>query len=336
MVDLSKTPNKNMIYRYLGNTGLKVSVLAYGNWLNSDSQEAYELTRNCMKACYDAGVNLFDTAEIYGSGEAEKQMGRAIKELGWRREDLVITTKLWKCGNGVNDKMLSRKHILEAIDKSLSRLQMDYVDVVFCHRPDYECTLEETCRAMHTIVEDGKAFYWGTSEWPAQRIAAAIGICDRNGWHKPITEQPQYNMLRRERFEKEYGHLFFQYGYGSTVWSPLCMGLLTGKYNDGSAPDGSRLASEGMANTWKRYFADDKREGTTKMLKALGSLAEELGCTQAQLALAWTIANKDVSTALCGFTKVSQVEENLKALEVLKKWSKEVHDKIEGILSNAH
>lgn len=184
------TPQKNMQYRYLGKTGLRVSVLAYGNWLNSDTEEAYQNTKDCIKACYDAGVNFFDTAEIYGSGQAEIQMGRAFKELNLKREDLVVSTKLWKCGNGVNDKMLSRKHLLEGMDNSLKRLQLDYVDVVFCHRPDYECSLEETCRAMHTIIEDGKAFYWGTSEWPAQRIVAAIGICEKNNWHKPVVEQP--------------------------------------------------------------------------------------------------------------------------------------------------
>jgi len=159
-----------MIYRHLGRTGLRVSVLGYGNWLNSNNQEAYDTTRECIKACFEAGVNFFDTAEIYGAGEAERQMGAAFKELGYAREDLVVTTKLMKCGDGVNDKMLSRKHLMEAMQISLGRLQLDYVDVVYCHRPDLECTLEETCRAMHDIIEKGWAFYWGTSEWTAQRI----------------------------------------------------------------------------------------------------------------------------------------------------------------------
>jgi aryl-alcohol dehydrogenase-like predicted oxidoreductase len=187
MVESTKETPK-MVYRTLGRTGLKVSVLGYGNWLNSNSQEAYETTRDCIKACYEAGVNFFDTAEIYGMGEAERQMGRALKELDYRREDLVITTKLMKCGTGVNDRMLSRKHIMEGIENSLKRLQLDYVDVVYCHRPDLATPLEETCRAMHDVIESGKAFYWGTSEWTALRIQAAIGVCAKYGWHAPVVE----------------------------------------------------------------------------------------------------------------------------------------------------
>lgn len=167
-----------------------MSVIGYGNWINSHSEEAYQTTKDCIKAAYDAGINFFDTAEIYGTGEAEKQMGRAFKELDLPREQLVVSTKIYKVGKGVNETMLSRKHIIEAVDSSLERLQLDYVDVVFCHRPDYECSLEETCLAMHTLIENGKCFYWGTSEWPAQRCMAAIGICERNKWHKPIVEQP--------------------------------------------------------------------------------------------------------------------------------------------------
>jgi aryl-alcohol dehydrogenase-like predicted oxidoreductase len=201
MVSTTDEEKPKMVYRNLGRTGLKVSVLGYGNWLNSDSQEAYETTRDCIKACKEAGVNFFDTAEVYGAGEAERQMGRAFKELDYRREDLVVTTKLMKCGTGVNDKMLSRKHIMEGMAHSLERLQMDYVDVVYCHRPDIETPLEETCRAMHDLIESGRAFYWGTSEWSAVRIQSAIGICARYGWHAPVVEQPQYSMLCRDRFE---------------------------------------------------------------------------------------------------------------------------------------
>jgi voltage-dependent potassium channel beta subunit len=330
----SSSDKPKMQYRFLGNTGLKVSVIGYGNWLNSNDTSAAAFTKECIKACYDAGVNFFDTAEIYGEGEAERQMGAAFKELGLRREDLVVTTKIFKCGNGVNDRMGSRKHILEATDNSLERLQLDYVDVIYSHRPDYECSLEETCAAFHSVIEKGKAFYWGTSEWPAHRIIAAIGICEKNGWHKPIVEQPQYSMLVREKFENEYDHLFTKHGYGTTIWSPLCMGILTGKYNDGSIPDGSRFSGDNMKMVYERYFGEGKKEKTMATFKALADLAKENDCTMAQLALAWTIANKDVSVALCGFTKMAQFEDNLGALNVLAKWSDDLESKCDAILGN--
>ena len=254
-----------MEYRRLGNTGLKVSVLGYGNWLNSNDKEAYDFTRDSIKECLQMGVNFFDTAEIYGMGEAERQMGSAFKELNVRRESIVVSTKIWKIGGGVNDVMNSRKHIIEGLKNSLARLQMDYVDVVYSHRPDYECSLEETCRAFHHCIEMGLCFYWGTSEWTAQRIAAAIGICEKNGWHKPVVEQPQYSMVRREKFEKDFHYVFADYGYGSTIWSPLCGGILSGKYNDGSAPEGSRFEKDGNGVTFQRYFGPGKKESTLKM-----------------------------------------------------------------------
>lgn len=237
MVEAKKTP---MEYRYLGNSGLKVSVLSFGNWLNSNKPEDYEITRDAMKLCFEAGVNFFDTAEIYGMGQAETLMGKAFKELNFKREDLVVSTKIFKVGPGVNDTFLSRKHIVEAIHNSLKRLQLDYVDVVFCHRPDYETPLEETCRAMHWIIENNKAFYWGTSEWPADRIAKAIELCERLNLHKPIVEQCQYSMIVRDRFESEYRRIFSESKYGTTIWSPLAGGILTGKYNEGVIPEGSR------------------------------------------------------------------------------------------------
>mmetsp|Transcript_54036 Transcript_54036/g.74095 ORF Transcript_54036/g.74095 Transcript_54036/m.74095 type:complete len:235 (-) Transcript_54036:471-1175(-) len=226
-----------MIYRYLGNSGLKVSVFGFGNWLNSHKEESYIVTRDCIKAMFDAGVNFFDTAEIYGNGVAETVMGRAFKELEFRREDLVVSTKIMHCGSGPNDCMLQRKHIVEGLQNSLKRLQLDYVDVVFCHRPDYETPIEETCRAMHYLVESGLTFYWGTSEWTAARIEQAIAFCEAKGLHKPIVEQPQYNMLVRDRFEKEYRDIFMSHGYGTTIWSPLASGILAGKYNDGNIPE---------------------------------------------------------------------------------------------------
>ena len=332
MVETKKTP---MEYRYLGNSGLKVSVFSFGNWLNSNKQEDYEITRDAMKLCFDAGVNFFDTAEIYGFGNAETIMGKAIKELGFKREEIVVSTKIFKIGQGVNDTFLSRKHIVEAIHAQLARLQLEYVDVIFCHRPDYETPLEETCRAMHWIIENNKAFYWGTSEWPADRIAKAIEICERLNLHKPIVEQPQYSMVSRNKFESEYRRIFSEYRYGSTIWSPLAGGILTGKYNDGNIPEGSRYDNHKFLDaTWKTHMGEGVKEKTLKKLNALADLAKELGYTQAQLALAWSIANTDVSTCILGFTRLSQVEENLKGLELYYKWTPEIEKKTRAILDN--
>eukprot|EP00347_Sterkiella_histriomuscorum_P022012 403331992 len=324
-----------MEYRYLGNSGLKVSVLSFGNWLNSNNKEDYEITRDAIKKCFEAGVNFYDTAEIYGDGSAEDQMGRAFKELGYNREHLVVSTKLFKCGKGVNDTFLSRKHIVEGINNSLTRLQMDYVDVLFCHRPDFETPLEETCRAMSWVIDQGKAFYWGTSEWPADRISKAVEICERLNLHKPIVEQPQYSMFVRDNFEKNYRRLFAEYKYGTTIWSPLAGGILAGKYNDGNIPAGSRYDNHKHLDViWQKIMGDKAREASLKKLNKLADLAKEVGYTQAQLALAWAIANKDVSTCILGFTRLSQVDENLKALELYKKWNADLEKKCRDILEN--
>eukprot|EP00347_Sterkiella_histriomuscorum_P013781 403363388 len=328
------TVTNNMIYRYLGNSGLKVSVLSFGNWLNSNKQEDYEITRDAIKKCVDAGVNFFDTAEIYGDGAAETALGSAIKELGYKREDLVISTKLLRCGKGVNDLFLSRKHIMEGMNNSLKRLQVDYVDVIFCHRPDYETPLEETVRALHTLIEQGKAFYWGTSEWPADRISKAIELCERLNLHKPIVEQCQYNMIVRDNFEKGFRRIFSEYKYGTTVWSPLAGGILSGKYNDGNIPTGSRYDNHKYLDSlWQKYMEKDK-ENTIKLLQNLGDYAKTLGYTQAQLALAWAVVNQDVSTCILGFSKLEQVDENLKAIELVIKWNEDIEKKVREILGN--
>jgi voltage-dependent potassium channel beta subunit len=333
-----------MEYRYLGNSGLRVSVLSFGNWLNSNSKENYEITRDAIKLCFDNGVNFFDTAEIYGYGEAEIQMGRAFKELGLKREELVVSTKILRSGNGVNDTFLSRKHIFEAINAQLKRLQLDYVDVLFCHRPDYDTPLEETCRALHSVIEQGKAFYWGTSEWTADRITKALEICDKLGLHKPIVEQPQYSMFVRNKFENEYRFLFQEYKYGTTIWSPLAGGILSGKYNNGDIPDGSRFDSKDDSKrdsrrfldaTWNQFMGPATKDNTIKVLKGLEEIAKDLGYTQAQLALAWAIANKDVSTCILGFSRLSQVEENLKAVELYHKWTPEIENRVADVLNNA-
>jgi len=272
---------KEMEYRYLGNSGLRVSILSFGNWLNSDKDENYELTRDAIKKCVEYGVNFFDTAEIYGTGQAEISMGKAFKELGLKREDLVVSTKLVKCGNGVNDCMLSRKHLIEGLKNSLKRLQLDYVDVVFCHRPDNETPLEETVRTMSWFIDQGMAFYWGTSEWQADRLAKTVEMCERLNLHKPIVEQPQYSMLVRDKLENQYRRLFSEYKLGTTIWSPLAGGVLTGKYNNGTIPEGSRLAQTGdlMKRVWDTYFGEDKKEKTFKTLNALADYSKEIGFT---------------------------------------------------------
>ena len=226
-------------------------------------------------------MNFFDTAEAYGMGYAETSLGRIFKELNVKREDVVVSTKIFRIGQGPNDALLSRKHIIEGLTNSLKRLQLDYVDVVFCHRPDYETPLEETVAAMNWCIESGKAFYWGTSEWPADRIAKAIEICAAKGFHKPIVEQCEYNMMIRQKMEKEYRRLFSEQKYGTTIWSPIAGGILAGKYNDGTIPDGSRFTLEHpvIQAKWNKFFAADCKEKRIKDLQAIGEYARELGVT---------------------------------------------------------
>ena len=328
-----------MEYRFLGNSGLKVSVLSFGNWLTNNDPKVVEKTKLIVKRCYEGGVNFFDTAEAYGKGEAERQFGEAIKALNIPREDIVVSTKIFfgtfELGkSNINRQGTSRKHVVEGLTASLKRLQLDYVDVVLAHRYDHETPIEETCRAFNYLIEKGMAFYWGTSEWSAEQIMAAMGVCDKLGLIKPITEQPQYNMLVREKLENEYVTLFDQYKLGTTVWSPMAGGILTGKYND-EVPKESRIANADpfIKSFYEKIFFDEKiYEKRRKALKEVGEIAKELGCTQAQLALAWVIYNKDVSCALFGASSVAQVEDNLKAVEVYKKLTPEVLDRIEKIL----
>ncbi len=228
-----------MNYRRLGRSGLKVSELSFGSWVTYGNQLGHDLARECMAAAFDAGVNFFDNAEVYAKGESETIMGAVLKKMGWRRSSYIVSTKFfWGLHDGPNEKnTLNRKYLMQAIDGSLARLQLDYVDIAYCHRPDPDTPLEETVQAMSDMIAAGKASYWGTSEWSAAEIAAAWHIADRHHWHKPVTEQPQYNLLHRERVEREYARIFVDLGIGATVWSPLASGLLTGKYNDGIPPD---------------------------------------------------------------------------------------------------
>ncbi len=321
-----------MEYRYLGKSGLQVSALSLGAWVTYGGQVGEEVAYQCMDAAIKAGVNFFDNAEAYARGEAERVMGNVIKKAGWKRSDLVISTKIFWGGSGPNDRGLSRIHIIEGTKASLERLQLDYVDLLFCHRPDIHTPIEETVRAMNYLIDQGKVFYWGTSEWSADKIMEAWAVARRENLIPPLMEQPEYNMFNRKRVEQEYARLYQEFGLGTTIWSPLDSGMLTGKYNQG-IPKDSRLDLEGF--DWLRE-GYESQEGQEKIGKVgqLMPIAEELGCTVAQLALAWCLVNRDVSTVITGASRPEQVEENMASLEVVPKLTDEVLERIEKILDN--
>ncbi len=323
-----------MEYRPLGRTGIKVSVLSFGSWVTFDNQLQVDLALECMQAAHDAGCNFFDNAEVYAGGKSEQIMGDALAKLAWPRWSYVLTTKLFwgihnpREGNTVNvQNTLNRKYLMQAIDGSLERLGHDFVDVLYCHRADPHTPVEETVWAMSDIVSSGKALYWGTSEWSAERIREAIEVADRHHLHGPVTEQPQYNLLERERVEVEYKPLFDEFGYGATIWSPLASGLLTGKYRDG-IPTDSRGALRGY--DWlAKEVSDPDRVAKVEQLRPI---AEELGCTLAQLALAWCTTNRNVSTVLTGASKPSQVVENFGAIAVIPKLTPDVLARIDAVV----
>ncbi len=321
-----------MEYRFLGNSGLKVSALSLGAWVTYGGQVGEQIAFDCMTAAYEAGVNFFDNAEAYANGEAETVMGNVIKKTGWKRSGLIISTKIFWGGEGPNDSGLSRKHIIEGTDAALKRLQMDYVDLIFCHRPDPDTPIEETVRAMTHVINQGKAFYWGTSEWSAQQIMEAYAVARREHLIPPQMEQPQYHMFHRDRVEGEYARLYTEIGLGTTTWSPLASGLLTGKYNDG-IPDGTRVSLEGYE--WlRKMFESEEAQKRLEKVRQMTSVAEELGCTMAQMALAWCLKNPNVSTVITGASRTSQVVENMKALEVVEKLTPDVMEQLEEILEN--
>lgn len=321
-----------MEYRYLGRSGLRVSSLSFGAWVTFGDQVGEDVARQCMTAAYEAGVNFFDNAEVYAAGEAETLMGNVLRKVGWKRSDIVVSTKIFWGGPGPNDRGLSRKHIAEGTDAALKRLQLDYVDLIFCHRPDVKTPIEETVRAMSHVIDQGKAFYWGTSEWSAEEIRTAYDVARQEHLVPPTMEQPQYHMFHRDRVEQEYAALYRDIGLGTTIWSPLASGLLTGKYNDG-IPEGSRLSLESYE--WLREnLLNDEGQRRIAKVRQLTPLAKGLGCTMAQLALAWCLRNPNVSTVITGASRAEQVTENMKALDVVEKLTPDVIEKIEGILDN--
>lgn len=317
-----------MQYRRLGRAGLKVSVLSFGSWVTFGPQIDVGLAQECLSAARDAGVNFFDNAESYSGGESERIMGQALAKLGWPRNSYVVSTKLFWGISGplVNmQNTLNRKYLLQAIDGSLERFGLDFVDLLYCHRPDPETPIEETVWALSDIIDAGKALYWGTSEWSADEIRAAWEIAERHHLHKPVVEQPQYNLLARDRVEQEYARLYEDIGLGLTIWSPLASGLLSGKYLDG-IPAGSRAALPGYE--WLRDSLTNPE--TNAKVRRFAELAARLEATPSQVALAWCVLNPHVSSVITGASTVAQVRENMGALAVLDRLTPEVKAEIEG------
>jgi voltage-dependent potassium channel beta subunit len=317
-----------MQYRRLGHSGLRVSVLSFGSWVSFGPQLAGANARDCLAAAYDAGINFFDNAEVYSGGKSETIMGAAIAALGWPRHTYVISSKFfWGIEESVNTKStLNRKYLLHAVEGSLRRLGLDFLDLIYCHRSDPETPIEETVRAMHDIITSGKALYWGTSEWSAADIQEAWDIAERHHLHKPVMEQPQYNLFARDKVEKEFAPLYDTIGLGLTTWSPLASGLLTGKYRDG-VPAGSRAALPGYG--WLKSMVTDP--DANRRVGELEAIARELGVSLAQLSIAWCASNPHVSTVITGASRVEQVHENLGALPVIERLTPDILARIDAI-----
>jgi voltage-dependent potassium channel beta subunit len=320
-----------LIYRRLGRSGLRVSALSLGSWVTYHNQVDAGAAAEMLAAAYDQGVNFFDNAEVYAGGRSEEIMGAALRQLGWPRLNYIVSSKyFWgldRQGEAVNRKdTLNRKYLMQAVDGSLKRFGLEHIDLIYCHRPDAHTPLEETVRAMNDLIVQGKALYWGTSEWSAADIAAAWQIADRHGWHKPTMEQPQYHLFHRQRVEQEYARLVEDTGLGLTTWSPLASGLLTGKYRAG-IPEGSRGALENMAFL-REGLVDAAKNAAVAQLEPI---AAELGGTLAQMALAWVLGNPRVSTVITGASKPAQLAENLGALALLERMDAGLRARIEAI-----
>ncbi|GAA4520923.1 aldo/keto reductase [Sphingobacterium thermophilum] len=320
-----------MEYRRMGSTGLQLSVLSFGSWVTFARQTDDEDNDRLMSIAYDAGVNFFDNAEVYSAGKSEEMMGRILKKKGWDRTSYVLSSKAFFGWKGEQKKPnqhgLSRKHLVEACHEALTRMQTDYLDLYYCHRPDPNVPMEEIVRTMNTLIQQGKILYWGTSEWSAAEIVEAHMVAKDLGLEGPAVEQPEYNLFNRQKMEADYLPIFRNIGMGTTIWSPLASGLLTGKYNNG-IPEGSRLSLEGYEWLKEKVLMEEK---IAKVIK-LADLAQELGVSLPSLAIAWCISNPNVTTAILGATKESQLTENLKALEVLPLLTAEVLAKIDEIM----
>ncbi len=315
----------------MGKTGLQLSLFSFGSWVTFHKQIDDSVSDELMGIAYDNGINFFDNAEVYAGGESEKMMGRVLNKKGWDRTSYTVSSKAFFGWRGKENKPnqtgLSRKHLTEACHEALQRLQVDYLDIYFCHRPDKTVPVEEVVRTMNTLIQQGKILYWGTSEWSGVEIMEAHRVASQLGLIPPSVEQPQYNLMERNKLEKEYLDIFRTVGMGATIWSPLAAGLLTGKYNDG-IPEGSRFALEGFDWLKDRWMVDDKLARVRKLTEFAGELAVSV----ATLSLAWTVKNPNVTTTILGATKKEQLTENLKALEVLPKLTTEVMQRIDDIM----
>jgi voltage-dependent potassium channel beta subunit len=320
-----------MEYRRLGKSGLQLSIVSFGSWVSFQKQIQDKTADELMGIAYDNGINFFDNSEAYAGGESEKMMGRVLKIKKWDRSSFTVSSKvffgLYGKENKPNQKGLSRKHVMEACDAALQRLQVDYLDLYFCHRPDRNTPVEETVWAMNTLIQQGKILYWGTSEWSGVDIMEAHRVAQEFRLIGPTMEQPQYNLFERYKVEKEFLPIYDFVGLGTTIWSPLASGLLTGKYNNG-IPKNSRLALPEMSWLKDKVIADDK----IKKVKSLADLSKQLGVSMASLSIAWCIKNPHVTTAILGATKKEQLLDNLKSLEVMEKLTPDVLEKIENIM----
>jgi voltage-dependent potassium channel beta subunit len=321
-----------MEYRRLGKSGLQVSALSFGSWVTFGSQVGDDIAENCMKLAYDNGVNFFDNAEAYASGKSEIVMGNILKKMGWERSTFVVSSKVFWGGKLPNQIGLSRKHIVEACNNALKRFQLDYLDLFYCHRPDKNTPIEETVRTMDHLIQQGKILYWGTSEWSAQEIMEAYSVARQFGLTPPTMEQPQYNLFHRERVEVEYNKLYREIGLGTTIWSPLASGLLSGKYIN-LTPNDTRIDRPGME--WlKELIVGEHNAWKHEKVKRLKTVADELGVSISRLSIAWVLKNPNVSTAILGASKLDQLKETLQSLEVVPMLTSEIMERIEGIMEN--
>jgi voltage-dependent potassium channel beta subunit len=321
-----------MEYRRLGKSGLQVSALSFGSWVTFGSQVGDDIAENCMKLAYDNGVNFFDNAEAYASGKSEIVMGNILKKMGWERSTYVVSSKVFWGGKLPNQIGLSRKHIVEACNNALKRFQLDYLDLFYCHRPDKNTPIEETVRTMDHLIQQGKILYWGTSEWSAQEIMEAYSVARQFGLTPPTMEQPQYNLFHRERVEVEYNKLYREIGLGTTIWSPLASGLLSGKYIN-LTPNDTRIDRPGME--WlKELIVGEHNAWKHEKVKRLKTVADELGVSISRLSIAWVLKNPNISTAILGASKLDQLKETLQSLEVVPMLTSEIMERIEGIMEN--